>query len=449
MCILYMLLLKKLLCGYFRDMSLFSSEKEVKSLIDLQNEMSRTAMLLGSILFIAFGLSNLLTEVPIYLIVGKLAIGALFLFGYWFTKKQGQIQVFLNILLFVSFFLLSVNYFKNHGSYGATIVVLFILTLTCVVLIDGWVKWFWIVLGFLIFTLFLFLEIFEIVPVDTTYEEPSSRFVAITLGLFWTILFTSIGVWILQKNYHDQYRLLIKFQKEKEKANLQLSELNDKKSKLLALLSHDLRSPINTLTLSLELFEMGALDEDKLKQMLGNLKKQSHHLSHVLENTMSWVRIELGEEKFSRNLVDIDAFTQEMIEMMQEPISLKELSLSFLKEGENQTVELEAKPISIILKNLIDNAVKFTQPEQEVTLKLSQKPGYVSWEVSNPGLPLAGESLSNLFTPRIESQMGTQNEKGSGIGLLMSKEIAESLDMELTYSYGDGHHKFTLSGSLD
>ncbi|WP_192842556.1 sensor histidine kinase [Algoriphagus sanaruensis] len=444
-----MLLLKKLLCGYFRDMSLFSSEKEVKSLIDLQNEMSRTAMLLGSILFIAFGLSNLLTEVPIYLIVGKLAIGALFLFGYWFTKKQGQIQVFLNILLFICFFLLSVNYFKNHGSYGATVVTLFILTLTCVVLIDGWVKWFWIVLGFLIFTLFLFLEIFEIVPVDTTYEEPSSRFVAITLGLFWTILFTSIGVWILQKNYHDQYRLLIKFQKEKEKANLQLSELNDKKSKLLALLSHDLRSPINTLTLSLELFEMGALDEDKLKQMLGNLKKQSHHLSHVLENTMSWVRIELGEEKFSRNLVDIDAFTQEMIEMMQEPISLKELSLSFLKEGDNQTVELEAKPISIILKNLIDNAVKFTQPEQEVTLKLSQKPGHVSWEVSNPGLPLAGESLSNLFTPRIESQMGTQNEKGSGIGLLMSKEIAESLDMELTYSYADGHHKFTLSGSLD
>ncbi|AMQ56916.1 hypothetical protein AO498_10785 [Algoriphagus sanaruensis] len=430
-------------------MSLFSSEKEVKSLIDLQNEMSRTAMLLGSILFIAFGLSNLLTEVPIYLIVGKLAIGALFLFGYWFTKKQGQIQVFLNILLFICFFLLSVNYFKNHGSYGATVVTLFILTLTCVVLIDGWVKWFWIVLGFLIFTLFLFLEIFEIVPVDTTYEEPSSRFVAITLGLFWTILFTSIGVWILQKNYHDQYRLLIKFQKEKEKANLQLSELNDKKSKLLALLSHDLRSPINTLTLSLELFEMGALDEDKLKQMLGNLKKQSHHLSHVLENTMSWVRIELGEEKFSRNLVDIDAFTQEMIEMMQEPISLKELSLSFLKEGDNQTVELEAKPISIILKNLIDNAVKFTQPEQEVTLKLSQKPGHVSWEVSNPGLPLAGESLSNLFTPRIESQMGTQNEKGSGIGLLMSKEIAESLDMELTYSYADGHHKFTLSGSLD
>lgn len=445
-----MLLLKKLLCGYFRSMGILKSIEKGKSLLELQNELARVAFLLGALLFSTVAFTNFFTEVPLWNIGLKFAIGFGYLIAFFLTKnKPNYIQPILNLLLLITFVVKSLNYFSNHGSYGASLNTLFLLMLTSVILVEGWKKWFWIVSGFLFYSTFLYLEIFDIVPIDVEYEDESNRFYALVYSIFWTMVFTSIGIWLFLKNYQDQYKLLTKFQKEKEKANLQLSELNDKKSKLLALLSHDLRSPINTLTLSLELFEMGALDEDKLKQMLGNLKKQSHHLSHVLENTMSWVRIELGEEKFSRNLVDIDAFTQEMIEMMQEPISLKELSLSFLKEGENQTVELEAKPISIILKNLIDNAVKFTQPEQEVTLKLSQKPGYVSWEVSNPGLPLAGESLSNLFTPKIESQMGTHNEKGSGIGLLMSKEIAENLDMELTYSYADGHHKFTLSGSLD
>jgi signal transduction histidine kinase len=96
----------------------------------------------------------------------------------------------------------------------------------------------------------------------------------------------------------------------------------------------------------------------------------------------------------------------------------------------------------------LDNAIKFTNPEEEVRLHLHTSGTSVSWEVSNPGEVLPEKVLRDLFSLSVAPTYGTQKEKGTGIGLSLSKEIADSIGMKLTYAYKKGRHCFALEKLL-
>ena len=111
-------------------------------------------------------------------------------------------------------------------------------------------------------------------------------------------------------------------------------------------------------------------------------------------------------------------------------------------------LDIDPNPVKIILKNLLDNAIKFTKEEDEVKLNLVSTLSTLKWEVANPGEVLTEKTKRDLFSHMIDPGYGTQKEKGSGLGLSLSKEIAESIGMNLSYRYDKGWHYFSLSRAL-
>lgn len=422
--------------------------KKPHSLVELQRKLTMYTMLLGGILMLIFGFTNLFTEVPNFIVMMKMGLSIPFFIAYFLIIKKYPHQPILNGVLILCYIGIVVNYLFNNGSNGPTDYTIFLFTIVITGLINGVLKWVWLGLVFFTFAGLYLAEVNGWIAINTEYSSPYSAFLDNLLGFFWIQLFWVIGLWILLKNYNAQYNLLVKTKNEKEEANEKLEILNQKKTKLLALLSHDLKSPMATLQLTLELFEMGILNQDNMETLLKNLKRQNIHLSNVLNNTLNWVLMELGEREETKEITHIQSLTKEIFDTMEVTASAKNLKLIYQQEGDNLVLDIDPNPVKIILKNLLDNAIKFTKEEDEVKLNLVSTLSTLKWEVANPGEVLTEKTKRDLFSHMIDPGYGTQKEKGSGLGLSLSKEIAESIGMNLSYRYDKGWHYFSLSRAL-
>ena len=424
------------------------TSKKPHSLVELQRKLTLYTMLLGGILMLIFGSTNFFTEVPLFIVIMKLGLSIPFFVAYFLILKKQSHQGILNGILVICYIGIIINYFYNNGSNGPTDYTIFLFTIVITALINGVLKWVWLGLVFFTFAGLYFAEVNGWLGINTEYSSPYSAFLDNLLGFFWILVFWVLGLWILLKNYNAQYNLLVQTKNEKEEANEKLELLNQKKTKLLALLSHDLKSPMATLQLTLELFEMGILDQSNMETLLKNLKRQNIHLSNVLSNTLNWVMMELGEREEKKETTHIQGLTQEIFDTMEVSATAKNIKLTYHQEGTNLILDIDPNPIKIILKNLLDNAIKFTNEQEEVTLSLVASLDSLSWVVSNPGQVLTEKTKRELFSLMVEPGYGTQKEKGSGLGLSLSKEIAESIGMNLSYSYEKGRHYFSLIKSL-
>lgn len=422
--------------------------KKPHSLVDLQRKLTLYTMLLGGILMLIFGFTNLFTEVPLFIVLMKLGLSIPFFIAYFLIIKKLPHQWMLNAILVFCYIGIVINFFYNQGSNGPTDYTIFLFTIVITALVNGVLKWIWLTLVFFTFAGLYFAEVNGWIAINTEYSTPFGAFWDNVLGFFWILVFWVMGLWILLKNYNAQYNLLVQTKNEKEEANEKLELLNHKKTKLLALLSHDLKSPMASLQLTLELFEMGILDHGNMETLLKNLKRQNIHLSNVLNNTLNWVMIELGEKDEKKETTHIQGLTKEIFDTMEVTASAKNLNLTYQQQGENLILDLDPNPVKIILKNLLDNAIKFSKEGEEVTLALSSSLDFLAWEVSNPGEVLTEKTQRDLFTLMVEPGYGTQKEKGSGLGLSLSKEIAESIGMNLSYRYEKGRHYFSLNKAL-
>jgi len=424
------------------------SGKSPLSLHALQRKLTLYTMLLGGVLMLIFGITNLFTEVPVFIALMKMGLSVPFFTAYYLIFKNLPHHRVLNFILVLCYIAIVINFIHNQGSNGPTDYTIFLFTIVITALVNGAMKWVWLVLVFFTFAGLYLAEVSGWIDINTEYSSPFGAFLDNVLGFFWILVFWVMGLWILLKSYNAQYQLLVQTKNEKEEANEKLELLNQKKTKLLALLSHDLKSPMASLQLTLELFEMGILNQSNMETLVKNLKRQNIQLNNVLNNTLHWVMTELGDRLDTKETIHIQGLTKDIFDTMEVSASGKNIRLSFFEEGESLILDIEANPIKIILKNLLDNAIKFTNPEEEVRLHLHTSGTSVSWEVSNPGEVLPEKVLRDLFSLSVAPTYGTQKEKGTGIGLSLSKEIADSIGMKLTYAYKKGRHCFALEKLL-
>jgi signal transduction histidine kinase len=239
-------------------------------------------------------------------------------------------------------------------------------------------------------------------------------------------------------------------QSERELALQELASLNTKKNQLIALLSHDLKNPIGMLEQTLDLVDKGAFEEGELELILRNLRNQSYHLSGMLNNTLNWVLSELEDRDLEKERVSIYKLTDEMKEGMLAQAVSKKQGITSPKIGIDQILEIEASEIRIILKNLLDNAIKFTPIGGEIEFDLISSEKEITWNVKNEGKPIPPAEVLKLFDFKVKTTYGTMREKGTGIGLPLCKKIANKLEMTLEFSRtANGKNSFHLTKRLN
>jgi two-component system sensor histidine kinase/response regulator len=223
----------------------------------------------------------------------------------------------------------------------------------------------------------------------------------------------------------SQQKNEISFQKEKlQQQHDQLLELNQLKDRIFAILSHDLRGPLHSLNQTLTLLNMGLLSENERQIVMEGIEKQSLATAAMLENLLYWAKSQLsGKQSFNPKPFKILQLVQEQVDLWSRSAALKQIQL-YNHVPPELVAEADKDMIRLIVRNLVGNAIKFTPLGGQVDLMAECKDNQLIVCVKDTGIGMNEEICSRLFKQgEMLSTPGTQNEKGTGLGLRLSQEF--------------------------
>jgi signal transduction histidine kinase len=206
----------------------------------------------------------------------------------------------------------------------------------------------------------------------------------------------------------------------------ELLMLNNIKDRIFSIVSHDLRSPLKSLATLLKFADDNELSRDDLAKYLKNIRKNIDSLNLTLENLLVWSTNQLNGVKSSIELIDIRSLVQDKITLYTPQAAEKELQIHN-KINQRMLVYVDKHQLSFILRNLINNAIKFTDKNGNIELNaniVNEK--YTLISVSDSGIGMQADAIGAIFNKsEIFSTYGTENEKGTGLGLMLCKEYIE------------------------
>lgn len=225
-----------------------------------------------------------------------------------------------------------------------------------------------------------------------------------------------------QKERELQTNLILKRAKEDQE------RLNVMKDYLFRIISHDLRSPVNTIHGLTELLISGNLTQDEERVISETLKRSAESTTLLLDNLLKWSVFQINNstkpiiDKVNLKELVSDIFNQLKVKANQKSILLID------KMPNNLFIDVDANMLEIVLRNLISNSIKFSYIGQPIHIFAERNDTHFNIQVKDSGMGIPQEILDKLFTnDKSVCRDGTHEEKGTGIGLLLCKNLVESL----------------------
>jgi signal transduction histidine kinase len=210
-----------------------------------------------------------------------------------------------------------------------------------------------------------------------------------------------------------------------KKQNLKLDNLNKTKDRMMSIIAHDLRGTIGNQLTALEVLhriennEGADIDREKL---LRNLKHSASYSLELLENLLHWSRLEENESFFHPEEVKLDDLIANCIALFDETVRNKNLSIH-QEIKEPLTASVDRIMMETIFRNLISNAIKFSNPGGKITISAKKKDGMIFFIVTDEGIGMTEEQIDVIKNNGGFTRRGTVNEKGAGIGLTLVREF--------------------------
>lgn len=232
---------------------------------------------------------------------------------------------------------------------------------------------------------------------------------------------------IKKDQLQDKTNELLKLNKKLEKSETKLKEMNLSKDKFFSILAHDLRSPFTSLMGLSEFMEneLDRLDKADLKLFSAGISKSAKGIYNLLENLLEWSRVQTGRIKCEPKINKLEDIIEDVVSLNNFNILKKHLRLEKFLEPDLEFFG-DRKMIETVLRNLISNAIKFTKPKGRIKIQTEKKDSFVQIKISDNGIGIEQNNIEKLF--KIDEQVatqGTENEKGTGLGLILCKEFIE------------------------
>ncbi|MDZ7606632.1 MAG: PAS domain S-box protein [Cyclobacteriaceae bacterium] len=215
-----------------------------------------------------------------------------------------------------------------------------------------------------------------------------------------------------------------KYLEELSLKSSELEDLNNLKDKLLSIVSHDFRSPLNTLKGSLSLLVRGALSADEFKMLTRDLLEKLDHTYNLLENLLHWAKSQMEGMKVYPRDIDIREIAEDCIELLA-PIAEKKLVNLHNNVVVGSTAFADNEMIKLVIRNLVSNAIKFSNASGAVNLDSKIQDGQLIISVKDVGTGISNANQEKLFRTESVTTSGTSNERGIGLGLLLCKDFVE------------------------
>ena len=210
-----------------------------------------------------------------------------------------------------------------------------------------------------------------------------------------------------------------------EKQAKELQELNATKDKFMSIIAHDLRSPFNAIIgfSDLMIKNFHQLDEETFLKGLKIIESASNHAYKLLENLLIWARNQTEKSQFSPEILNLSQLVHEALKTIESTAVHKKISFS-TSINKNLQVFADQNMLDSIIRNLVTNAIKFSFKEGKVRIKAILTENGVCISVSDKGIGISSDRLASIFEiDKHTNTNGTENELGSGLGLILCKDF--------------------------
>ncbi|MDQ1772784.1 cyclic nucleotide-binding domain-containing protein [Labilibaculum sp. A4] len=212
-----------------------------------------------------------------------------------------------------------------------------------------------------------------------------------------------------------------------EKQRKELESLNATKDKFFSIIAHDLKNPFASLIGASDLLVENAdeLSQEQVKTFSGIINKSARQAFRLLENLLTWSRMQTGAIAWKPKEIDLWDLVNEVVILHTGSAENKEINIEAVID-EDLRIPADPNMINTVVRNLVSNAIKFTPRGGSITVSSHVTPNKVEIWVTDTGIGIDSEGKKKLF--RIDEQLmksGTENETGTGLGLILCKEFIE------------------------
>ncbi|MCK4661960.1 MAG: tetratricopeptide repeat-containing sensor histidine kinase [Bacteroidales bacterium] len=243
---------------------------------------------------------------------------------------------------------------------------------------------------------------------------------------------------------YNRYRFKQKTNKILEEKNTQLETTNKKlydseinlknhietKDKFFSIIAHDLRNPLSSLALVSEMLDnnLNRLSKEKQEHYISSISNSSNNLLNLVENLLDWARTQTDKINYSPEKVDISQIVNQNIELLKINAEKRNITLkSYINK--KIIVYVDINMIMAVIRNLLINAIKFSNKNGEVSVSVIDKNDFIEIIIKDNGIGISYEDQNKLFKIDIDTNsIGTSSEKGTGLGLILCKEFVEKND---------------------
>ncbi|HUH18703.1 HAMP domain-containing sensor histidine kinase [Albibacterium sp.] len=382
-------------------------------------------------------LVNIMIKVPLVnaaLFVTWIVIAAMYINSRYFGRLQSSLILFSA----GTSILMAFNYFINSGIQGPTL-ILYLLSLVFTLSVMPTKQFlYWMLGNVSIVGTLLLIEYYNTDFVKITYVKRSDLFLDTSTTYICVVICIGTVLSYLIKNY----------EREKDnalKASQALEVANNSKTRLLSILSHDLRSPLNSITTYLETLNGYELSAEERQFLEKNLLNETKNMQVMLHNLLSWTKSQM-DGGTSVNLVrlNLSEMVADCLLIQQTAAKIKSVAI-YADVDPSLELYADTDMLKLVIQNLVNNAIKFTPAGGEIQINSNCDRGRLRLNITDNGIGIPKERQANLFTLHATSTYGTNNEKGVGLGLILCKEYTELQNIQISFSSLPGNGtKFTL-----
>jgi two-component system sensor histidine kinase/response regulator len=305
-----------------------------------------------------------------------------------------------------------------------------VLTFLIIIISPKRLYLFWFVLIFVTVWAVILHEYWQPTVVRHTYKDVQHKIIDLGSTVSINIMVIWLSLVYLKKEY---YRERLK----SEQYTVALKDLNDKKTKLFSVLSHDIQTPLHAINAYLEIIKSDTITVQERELMENLLSSSVYNIQEMLSNILHWSKDQLQNGDVSLDHQKISATVRETFDLFRQEAARK--GIQYIPSIEDNVKAIaNLSMLRIIVRNLIANALKFTDRGGTVRVSLYADPKGALIEVQDNGQGVEEEKHDQLFSLDIGPTYGTSNEKGVGLGLFLCKQYTLEQNGEIWFNSSRG-----------
>jgi signal transduction histidine kinase len=270
--------------------------------------------------------------------------------------------------------------------------------------------------------------------------------------IHFSVIFVIYGLALIVDRYHistDKERLK-EMSLELKRKNDELEKSLKTKDSFFSIIAHDLKAPIGNFSNFLDMMSDSgiSLSDEEMKSALKLLRDSSKNTYNLLDNILTWARLNLGEIQFEPVETDLCCIVRKNIDLFTPAAVKKGIEIEFSSGNDEVKMHADVNMVDAVVRNLLNNALKYSYPGGIVRISCKVSGSRASLVFEDEGAGMEGHTIRDLFRLDVKhySQSGTSGEGGSGLGLVMCKEFVDFHNgtIEVSSKKGEGS-KFTVT----